>query len=81
LRRTQETAKALLSRASRDVSALAELVINDRDLALMCFSKVMRNPERYRYGADELTWIHDHDEVEAIVQTYIQRIDSIIHDI
>jgi len=81
LRRTQETAKALLSRASRDVSALAELVINDRDLALMCFSKVMRNPERYRYGADEATWIHDHDEVEAIVQTYIQRIDSIIHDI
>jgi Mg2+ and Co2+ transporter CorA len=71
----------LLGIAKAQLSALTDLTKNDRDKALMLFSNVVKNPERYCEDALEDEWITDHHEIEMVVEAYIRQFESVIHDI
>ena len=81
LRQVRVLTNRLLADSESQVEALTELTENDRDMALLMFSRVLKYPERYREGEPESVWILDHEDVEMLLDSYIQRFDSVINEI
>jgi len=68
LRQIRKTTFALLSRAERELSVLVDLTSNDREMALMSFSNVLKNPEHYRSDAPHTTWTHLQHDMEMLLK-------------
>mmetsp|Transcript_1806 Transcript_1806/g.4197 ORF Transcript_1806/g.4197 Transcript_1806/m.4197 type:complete len:518 (-) Transcript_1806:304-1857(-) len=56
--------------------ALSELLRSDSDMALMQLTKAHAHPERYLTGNEE-DWAFDHDEIELMLENYLQIIDGV----
>lgn len=56
--------------------AFMEILENDRDMALMALSKVREHPELYN-EEDEEDWEGDHEEIELLIENYLQSVDGI----
>ena len=81
LRQVRVLTNRLLADSENQVEALTELTENDHDMALLMFSRVLKYPERYREGEPESVWILDLEDVEMLLDSYIQRFDSVINEI
>ena len=77
MRQCRERASLLLARAEAEQRALSSLSNNDRDLALLSFDEVLRNPHRYR-DSDTDVVDHDNKSNDMMIEAYIQRFDSLI---
>lgn len=66
----------LLTRVKAIQHAYTEALGSDRDMALMNLSKVHRNPHRYA-EEQEATWEADHEEMELLLENYLQLVDGI----
>jgi hypothetical protein len=72
---TNDVAK-MVSRITGIRSAVATLLEDDADMALMRLTKVFQNPERYSTAnVDE--WAADHEDVELLLENYAQLIEDI----
>ena len=81
LRQVRATGTRFLANANRHVAALTTISNNDHDMALMSFKHVLAKPERYREDVPETEWISHHDDIEVLLESYAQRLDSLISDL
>ena len=81
LRQTRLAVNRVLADSQSQAAALTALTLDDRSMALLLFSHVLKNPKRYEDDSNEHHWIYDHDEIEVLFETYIQRFGSTIHKI
>lgn len=71
----------LLSKANSIRGILHDLLLDDRTMSLMSFSKITKNPKLYSISQDkndEELWINEHVEVEMLIESYLQLIESTI---
>jgi len=77
LRQTKSKIQAINNKLAAVQHAFENLLSNDRDMALMRLDKVYAYPEFFDDGNGE-QWIHDHEEVELLLENYAQAIDGSI---
>ena len=77
--RVREQTAELQSRVENDVAVLCDLTLDDREMALMSFSNMLRDPARYQLELP--AWSDDHKDVEILIEAYIQRFGSLVQDV
>mmetsp|Transcript_4829 Transcript_4829/g.7304 ORF Transcript_4829/g.7304 Transcript_4829/m.7304 type:complete len:458 (-) Transcript_4829:1067-2440(-) len=75
LRQCKSSVSKLASRLVGVQRAFEELLLNDRDMALMDLNKVQSFPEYYDDKNEEV-WSIDHEDVELLIENYSQAIDG-----
>lgn len=78
LRKTRNQINNLLSRATSMRNSLNELLLDDRVMSLMNFSKIVENPNLYTVDVPEEDWVQDNLDVEMLVESYLQLVESIL---
>ncbi|GBG28092.1 Magnesium transporter MRS2, mitochondrial [Hondaea fermentalgiana] len=76
LRQVKSRLDVLDARVAALHKALSELLRSDSDMALMQLTKNHQHPERYLTGNED-DWAFDHDEVELMLENYLQIIDGV----
>jgi len=76
LRQVERRLANLQASVNATRKAFSELLRSDRDMALMELSKVQMHPERYEEVHEEM-WSFDHEDVELLVENYLQNVDSV----
>jgi magnesium transporter len=77
LRNMEQRLGYLVKKVADNRYALNEVLESDRNMALMMLGEVARHPERF-IGPDEENWTADHESVELLVESYLQRLDSVL---
>ena len=77
LRNMEQRLGYLLKKVSDNRYALNEVLESDRNMALMLLGEVAQHPERFM-GPDEEHWTADHESIELLVESYLQRLDSVL---